>query len=121
MIRRPPRSTLFPYTTLFRSGMFGFSAIAGVLVTVMVAPAIAITGMTASTSVSIYENLPNFIELNRQVERNTIYAMQDGKPRAVATVYKQNREEVGWDDISDHAKNALTSGEDRRLDRKSVV
>src|SRR3712207_8510787 len=27
MIRRPPRSTLFPYTTLFRSG-FGGSAIA---------------------------------------------------------------------------------------------
>src|SRR3712207_7981524 len=59
MIRRPPRSTLFPYTTLFRSGMFGFSALAGVLVTVMVTPAIAITGMTASTSVSIFENLPN--------------------------------------------------------------
>src|SRR5260221_6146150 len=25
MIRRPPRSTLFPYTTLFRSFMLGFS------------------------------------------------------------------------------------------------
>src|SRR2546425_2394002 len=25
MIRRPPRSTLFPYTTLFRSFIFGFS------------------------------------------------------------------------------------------------
>src|SRR3712207_8719193 len=24
MIRRPPRSTLFPYTTLFRSGLFGW-------------------------------------------------------------------------------------------------
>src|SRR2546427_6143563 len=24
MIRRPPRSTLFPYTTLFRSGFFAF-------------------------------------------------------------------------------------------------
>src|SRR5258707_8546509 len=24
MIRRPPRSTLFPYTTLFRSNTFGF-------------------------------------------------------------------------------------------------
>src|SRR2546421_4563387 len=24
MIRRPPRSTLFPYTTLFRSGKFAF-------------------------------------------------------------------------------------------------
>src|SRR5256885_6576857 len=26
MIRRPPRSTLFPYTTLFRSGFFGATA-----------------------------------------------------------------------------------------------
>src|SRR5258707_3806857 len=25
MIRRPPRSTLFPYTTLFRSSLVGFS------------------------------------------------------------------------------------------------
>src|ERR1035441_9393169 len=25
MIRRPPRSTLFPYTTLFRSGSHGYS------------------------------------------------------------------------------------------------
>src|SRR5437588_9339898 len=26
MIRRPPRSTLFPYTTLFRSGLWGLAA-----------------------------------------------------------------------------------------------
>src|SRR2546426_3307908 len=26
MIRRPPRSTLFPYTTLFRSNMFAWNA-----------------------------------------------------------------------------------------------
>src|SRR5258708_25191013 len=26
MIRRPPRSTLFPYTTLFRSGIISFAA-----------------------------------------------------------------------------------------------
>src|SRR3712207_7291901 len=29
MIRRPPRSTLFPYTTLFRSGRAGVGAGAG--------------------------------------------------------------------------------------------
>src|SRR2546427_8668830 len=29
MIRRPPRSTLFPYTTLFRSGSIGFARQAG--------------------------------------------------------------------------------------------
>src|SRR5687768_18146962 len=28
MIRRPPRSTLFPYTTLFRSGEFAWARIA---------------------------------------------------------------------------------------------
>src|SRR5258708_8944295 len=27
MIRRPPRSTLFPYTTLFRSGQFDLPAV----------------------------------------------------------------------------------------------
>src|SRR5438132_8807929 len=31
MIRRPPRSTLFPYTTLFRSGVAGAIQPAGVL------------------------------------------------------------------------------------------
>src|SRR5438552_12130194 len=30
MIRRPPRSTLFPYTTLFRSALIGVVALASV-------------------------------------------------------------------------------------------
>src|SRR3712207_8099741 len=34
MIRRPPRSTLFPYTTLFRSGVLGSGTIAGIGFTV---------------------------------------------------------------------------------------
>src|SRR5258708_13942013 len=29
MIRRPPRSTLFPYTTLFRSGQHALNAVLG--------------------------------------------------------------------------------------------
>src|SRR3712207_8376728 len=33
MIRRPPRSTLFPYTTLFRSNKFGQPLIAGSVLT----------------------------------------------------------------------------------------
>src|SRR2546422_1215851 len=33
MIRRPPRSTLFPYTTLFRSVHFAYGASSGVWVT----------------------------------------------------------------------------------------
>src|SRR2546426_9636499 len=30
MIRRPPRSTLFPYTTLFRSGLLQITTITGI-------------------------------------------------------------------------------------------
>src|SRR5205823_11584420 len=33
MIRRPPRSTLFPYTTLFRSAILGFGFVTGLLLT----------------------------------------------------------------------------------------
>ena len=32
MVRRPPRSTLFPYTTLFRSGKHDFAALSSFLV-----------------------------------------------------------------------------------------
>src|SRR5258708_29128702 len=37
MIRRPPRSTLFPYTTLFRSPLFAAGAKLGALVMVVLA------------------------------------------------------------------------------------
>src|SRR5947208_5037433 len=36
MIRRPPRSTLFPYTTLFRSATVGFDATARLMGDVLV-------------------------------------------------------------------------------------
>src|SRR3712207_7853557 len=39
MIRRPPRSTLFPYTTLFRSiGIFNAGANIGAILTPLIAP-----------------------------------------------------------------------------------
>src|SRR5690349_23409337 len=59
MIRRPPRSTLFPYTTLFRSGAFiwlqhaAYGALLGVVVTgsVAVVPRLSfIHGSDASTA-----------------------------------------------------------------------
>src|SRR5229473_6433537 len=40
MIRRPPRSTLFPYTTLFRSGVHSHAA-------PLIAAALAFTGVHA--------------------------------------------------------------------------
>src|SRR5256885_12136728 len=47
MIRRPPRSTLFPYTTLFRSGEFGVVLMLGG----------NIPGVTRVVSVQIYDHV----------------------------------------------------------------
>src|SRR3712207_7721621 len=43
MIRRPPRSTLFPYTTLFRSRYFYFFQAAGLILLVAMIGAIVLT------------------------------------------------------------------------------
>src|SRR2546430_4078618 len=56
MIRRPPRSTLFPYTTLFRSRQAGERERAGGLAT----PAVAVRGPV---------RIPGLLELRADLER----------------------------------------------------
>jgi membrane peptidoglycan carboxypeptidase len=96
-------------------GLIGFSALAGVLVTAMVTPALAVTSMTAKNSIGVFENLPDFIKIGDQSQQNQIYAMLDGKPVQIATTYKQNRKEVTWDNVSPYLKNGAVAGEDRRF------
>lgn len=105
-------------TSLFTGilGTLGFSAVAGVLVAVMVAPAIAVTGITASTTVGIFNDLPEYIELDPGSQQNTIVARnKDGSEVHIATIYRQNREEVSLDQISPYLQCAAVAGEDRRF------
>jgi len=101
--------------------MFGFSVIAGILVTVMVTPALAVTGVTASNGIGIFDSLPEFIEIGKQPQRNEIYAVNGTNPDGsliytpVAQVYSQNRQEVAWDGVSQFLKDATVAGEDRRF------
>ena len=101
------------------AGMLGLSALAGVLVTVMVTPALAVTGMAASNTIGIFEGLPEYIKINEQTQRNALYAAVSGNPedgyRQVATVFAENREEVEWDAVSQYIKDATIAGEDRRF------
>jgi membrane peptidoglycan carboxypeptidase len=102
------------------AGIVGFSALSGLLVTVMVAPALAVTGITASSTIGIFDGLPEYIEIGQQPERNEIWASYNGEgsvngQRLIATIYDQNRQEVGYDDISKFALDAAVAGEDRRF------
>ena len=101
--------------------MLGFSVIAGVLVTVMVTPALAVTGIAATNTIGIFDSLPEFIEIGEQPQQNEIFVTNgtnpDGTPiyESIAVVFDQNREEVSWDNVSPFLKDAVVAGEDRRF------
>ena len=102
------------------AGVIGFSALSGLLVTVMVAPAIAVTGITASSTIGVFDSLPEYINLDQQPERNELYATYSGEGNEngkilVATIYDQNRQEVPYDQISKFALDATVDGEDARF------
>lgn len=102
------------------AGLLGFSALSGLLVTVMVAPALAVTGITASSTIGVFDSLPEYIELGQLPERNEIYANYTGEgnvggKKLIATIFDQNREEVAYEDISPFVLDAAVDGEDARF------
>ncbi|MBH0130988.1 transglycosylase domain-containing protein [Salinibacterium sp. NK8237] len=102
------------------AGLIGFSVLSGVLVTAMVAPALAVTGITATSTIGIFDGLPDYLEIDQQPERNAIYAQYTGGGNVdgylqIATIYDQNRQEVAYDEISPYVVDAVVAGEDRRF------
>jgi membrane peptidoglycan carboxypeptidase len=99
---------------LATAGGLGLSVLAGLLVAILVIPLTTVTKGLVTSTAGIFDSLPSFIEIDRQPGQNKIFAVQDGQPVQIATIFDQNREEVTWEQISDFAKNAAVSGEDRR-------
>ncbi|MFZ7087073.1 transglycosylase domain-containing protein [Curtobacterium sp. RRHDQ10] len=96
-------------------GFVGFSALAGLLVTIGVTPAIAVAGVTTTSTIGVFESLPEYIEIGDLPQRNELYAYQNGQPVQFATVYDQNRQELTYDQIAGNLKFAAIDGEDRRF------
>ncbi|TFB92402.1 penicillin-binding protein [Cryobacterium luteum] len=100
-------------------GLLGFvamSAAAGVLVAVSVTPVVALSGLAATNTISVFENLPGYVNIETLSQKSDIFATRsDGSVELLASFYDQNRIEVGWDAISQFAKDAAVSGEDPRF------
>ena len=97
-------------------GLVAFSVMAGVLVTLMVAPAVGVAGITTNSTVGVFDALPDYIELSQQYQANEVVATNpDGSDLHIATLYDQNRQSLPLDQISDNLKQAAISGEDRRF------
>src|SRR5690606_21382696 len=103
------------------AGLVGLSGLAGILIAALVTPALAVTSMTANSSIGVFDALPDYIRINDQAQANVLYGVNgkddDGNPKyvAFARIFKQNREEVGWDQVSQFIKDAVVDGEDRRF------
>lgn len=100
-------------------GFFGvivMSVIAGILVTAAVTPVVAISGAAAKSAIDIFNDLPDHINPGQLAQPSTIYARAaDGSEIEVATFFAQNREMVGWDQISQYVKDAAVAVEDPRF------
>ncbi|MFD5226591.1 transglycosylase domain-containing protein [Microbacterium sp. NPDC058342] len=95
-------------------GLVGLSAVAGVLATAAVTPAIAIAGVTGSQALSIFEDLPDSLTPGTPMEPTIFYATGDnGKPFQLAKFYEQNRVPVTFDQVSPLLYDALLSSEDK--------
>lgn len=108
-------------------GFLFFSIVAGAVIASLAIPPILVASRTTNASIGFFEGLPNYITLDTQTQRNLIYANRDGQPVPIATVYDQDRQEVGWDEVSQFVKDATVAGEDRRfydhggIDVRSIV
>lgn len=94
----------------------GLSLVAGVLVAAAITPAVAISGLTANSTLGVFNDLPTFLDVGQIAQRSSIYAKNaKGQDVKLASFYAQDRIDVSWDQINDYVKDAATSGEDPRF------
>ena len=96
-------------------GLLSFSALAAVLVVALTAPAIVVASQITNNAAGLFENLPDYVKIGNQSQRNILYGLRGGEQVPFAQVYDQNRQEVAWDAVSPFAKDALVAAEDLRF------
>ncbi len=97
------------------AGLVGLSAVAGLLVTATVTPAIAVSGAAASSAITMFDNMPSYLEIDDLMQQSEIYAKQsDGADVLLARFYDQNRLPVTWEQINPVMYDAILSSEDPR-------
>lgn len=96
-------------------GLLGMSGIAGVLIAVLITPIVAVAGVATNSTITLFESLPDYLEIGDLQQKTELYAKQGGKDVKFAEFYAQNREEVDLDQISQYAIDAAISTEDPRF------
>lgn len=95
-------------------GLVGLSAVAGVLVTATVTPAIAVSGYAASSAIEVFDNMPAYLEID-QLMLPTEFYRKDGEGNDVLMTqfYDQNRVPVTFEEVAPVMYDAIISSEDK--------
>lgn len=97
-------------------GLVGLSAVAGVLISATVTPAIAVTGYAASSAVDTFNKLPGFLEIDPLMLPTEIYRKDSaGNDVLMAQFYDQNRIPVTYDQVAPVMYDAIISSEDKNF------
>lgn len=96
-------------------GMLGMSGIAGILVAALITPVIAVAGVAANSTITLFESLPTYLQIQPLQQKTELYGQRDGEREKIAEFYLQNRVEVSLDDISPYVADAAISTEDPRF------
>ncbi len=98
-------------------GLVGLSAIAGILVTATVTPAIAVASNTASGAITMFDNLPSYLDIDGLMLPTTLYTKNasTGQYEPWTKFYDQNRVPVTWNQIAPVMFDAILSSEDPRF------
>ncbi|MFT4282027.1 transglycosylase domain-containing protein [Microbacterium sp.] len=97
-------------------GLIGLSTVAGVLITATVTPAIAVSGYAASSAITMFNNMPNYLKIEKLMLPTKLYKKNDeDKYVLMAQFYDQNRIPVTSDKIAGVMKDAILSSEDKNF------
>jgi membrane peptidoglycan carboxypeptidase len=99
------------------AGLVGLSAVAGVLIAATVTPAVALTSAAASGAITMFNQLPSVLDIDKLMLPTTIYATNPttGKPAELTQFYDQNRSPVAFNQIAPVMYDAILSSEDPRF------
>lgn len=96
-------------------GILGIAVVAGLMLTVGVMPAVALTGAHATGGSGLFAPLPADLRISKLQQKTEIYAKSGGQDKLLASFYNQNREVVRWTAIPATVKNATLAAEDTRF------
>lgn len=98
-------------------GVVGLSAVAGVLITATVTPAIALSGAAASSAIKMFDDLPSVLDIDQLMLPTTFYWKNagTGEYEVMTQFYEQNREPLTFDQVAPVMYDAILSSEDKNF------